>query len=51
MVSETTKLDKTCIQVSVETRERLIKLGSKNESYEDILQRVLDQLEELTKNK
>ena len=32
----------TTIRVTEETKERLVKLGSKNESYNSIIMRVLD---------
>jgi len=47
MVTDTSKCDKTNIQISLKNRERLIKLGSKNDSYDDILDRVLDEYEKL----
>lgn len=34
---------KTSIQISVETKDRLIKLGKKSETYDDIIRRLLDQ--------
>jgi hypothetical protein len=36
--------DKTTIQVDVETRCRLEKLGVKGESYDDVIRRLLDEL-------
>lgn len=36
---------KTSIQISIETRERIIRLGIKNESYDDVLKRILDTFE------
>lgn len=35
---------KTSIQISTGTRDRLVKLGWKSETYDDILNRLLDQL-------
>lgn len=37
----------TTIRVSDETHERLRKLGSKGDSYEDIIRRLLDEVEEV----
>ncbi|MBA7626623.1 hypothetical protein ES703_34077 [subsurface metagenome] len=34
--------EKTSIQVSVETKERLVRLGIKGETYGSIIQRLLD---------
>ncbi len=34
----------TTIQVTTETRDRLAKLGNKDDSFEDIIKRLLDQL-------
>lgn len=34
---------KTSIQISVDTKERLVKLGRKDETYDDIIRRLLDQ--------
>lgn len=33
---------KTSIQISLKTKERLVKLGKKNETYNDIIRRLLD---------
>ena len=34
---------RTSIQVTIETKERLVKLGKKDETYDDIIRRLLDQ--------
>lgn len=44
------KQERTSVQVSIETRERLIKLGSKNESYEDIIKRLIDFYDKFDEN-
>ncbi len=36
--------DKTSIQVSMKTKERLDKIGFKKDTYDDILNRLLDQV-------
>lgn len=36
--------EKTTIQVTVKTKERLDKIGFKKDTYDDILNRLLDQL-------
>lgn len=36
--------DKTSIQVTVKTKERLDKIGFKKDTYDDILNRLLDQV-------
>jgi len=41
---------KTTIWVSVELRERLKQLGKKGDTYEDILNRLLDHYEKSNKN-
>jgi hypothetical protein len=46
MVTQT-KNEYTNIQVSLRNRERLIKLGAKNDSYNDILDRILDRIDKL----
>jgi len=38
-----TKTDKTMIQVSKETRERLIAYGGKGQTYDGIINQLLDQ--------
>lgn len=35
--------EKTSIQISRETKERLVKLGKKGETYDAIIRRLLDQ--------
>ena len=37
------KGDKTSIQLSVKTKERLDKIGLKKDTYDDIVNRLLDQ--------
>ena len=37
----------TTIQVKTETREKLKRFGHKGESYDDIIERLMDYLEEL----
>lgn len=35
---------KTNVQITIETRDRLIALGSKGDTYEDVIKRLLDDL-------
>ena len=42
MVGQDTNKDKATIQVSTETRDRLIALGGKSVSHEDVIKRMLD---------
>ena len=37
----------TTIRVTIDTRNRLAKLGSKDDSFEDILKKLLDQNEKI----
>lgn len=39
----------TNIQISEKTRDRIIKYGTKRETYEEILSRLLDEYEEISK--
>jgi hypothetical protein len=41
-----TKTDKTMIQVKVKTRERLIAYGGKGQTYDEIINQLLDRQEE-----
>jgi predicted CopG family antitoxin len=41
--------EKTTIQVDIETRSRLEKLGVKGESYDDVIRRLLDELKSKSK--
>jgi hypothetical protein len=41
MVTETEKRENTTIQISVENRDKLIKYGSMQEDYNDVLTRIL----------
>jgi hypothetical protein len=43
MEQNTDKAELTTIQVSIETRERIKKLGRKGETYDGIINRVFDQ--------
>lgn len=36
----------TTVQISIETRDRLMALGKKGETYEEIIRKLLDALEE-----
>lgn len=36
--------EKTTIQISLDTKSRLDKLGFKNDSYDDVIKRLLDKL-------
>ena len=45
MVTETDKVEKTTIQIAVETKKRLDAKGFKTDSYEDIIKRILDELD------
>lgn len=36
---------KTNVQITTETRDRLIALGGKGDSYEDVIKRLLDERE------
>ena len=49
MATQTEQIDGTTIRVTIETRDRLAKLGAKNDSYDDIVKRLLDQ-NEVSKN-
>lgn len=39
-------MDKTNIQISRANRNRLAKLGSKGDTYDDIISRILDEVEQ-----
>jgi len=41
--------DKTSIQVTQETKDRLAKLGLKGDTYDNIIQRLLDKLKKAVK--
>ena len=43
--------EKTSIQISKETKDRLIKLGIKGDTYDDIILRLLDRLKKAPKPK
>jgi predicted DNA-binding protein len=45
MVSEIEKVEKTTIQLTVETKKRLDDLGTKIDTYEDIIKRLLNEHE------
>lgn len=34
-------MDKTTIQISKDTKEKLVSLGKKNESYDKVIQKIL----------
>ncbi len=36
----------TCIRISEETREKLKRLGRKGETYDDIIRRLIEEVEE-----
>jgi predicted DNA-binding protein len=42
MVSETTREPTTTVRINPETKKRLDSLGAKNDTYEDIISRLLD---------
>lgn len=42
MVTETEKPEKSTIQVTLDTKKRLDELGGKNDTYEDIIKKLLD---------
>lgn len=37
----------TTIRISAETRERLLKLGSMPDSYDDVIKRLLDKIDQI----
>lgn len=43
--------EKTTIQVSMETKDRLTKLGIKGDTFDDIIQRLLDRLKKTPRQK
>jgi hypothetical protein len=47
MVSEIEKVEKTTIAVTVETKKRLDAYGGKVDTYEDIIRRILDRLDQV----
>lgn len=40
---------KTNVQITTETRDRLIALGGKGDSYEDVIKKLLDRVRSLEK--
>lgn len=43
------KVEKTTIGINSDTRKRLVSYGGFQDSYDDVINRVLDELEELKK--